>query len=864
MDFHTLSRKQLQSLCKKNKIPANITNLAMADSLTSLPHVEGLDEFLNPTEVDGGATAIRYTVTQMKPESTKVNSRVQRGSRSKNVELEQNSNLIVLLDTPVAAPPPSNRRRKAIPVSNRRKKEVDVVIDDDDDDEDEVQLKDVTKTPAAISRSRSRATGRTVAGGTAYNTRRSMRLLEKNMSNMTLMDKQDMGRNNLEQEMDSVSDQTQHSAETQEVNDAGKTGEFEVPSLENYTELEEVHLVSGIENEAGSDGSSELEIGTLQDALSVEAAKDGNMPFTEQDDDALPVEVSNEADQYVAGLIPMASESNDSVNLKELVECNADNQGSDEYDDNKYKNNETSDGEYFQSFEPMFDAIEKAADEKNLAIPEEVLEHLEEDLEAKAEYLEESMADIDKMDDLEVSAEPSADKSSMDAEIDFLESSLVDVPVHEAEDLIVNPEKLEAEAAFDIPVASCATLDSEMDTTSENPMTVMDFCSESLEADKMYAENVTLESSLFDVVVHQAGDLKVNADNIEVKAQLQDSEEHTFDDCGASSAILAAEMDATFKNSTADVEFCSDSYGDTRSIIDAEKATLEPLLLDAVIPEAGDLKDDYAKLDFKAQAEESEKYSQAEELKDNLEKLDLKAQAEESEEHVLDHESEENPEAEELKDNSEKLYFKAQAEEHALAKESEEHVLDHESEENPEAEELRDNFEKVNFKAPADKSEDHEEAEYLEDNFERMDFKAQAEVSEEIATTKHESSVLAESVSVGPTKEQKIGDIPIQSVVADQLKGESPFPPQSETNEFANAEENKPNANMMKENLSTAELDKKSVRELKKMLKNLTLNGKPNCKSNTTNVVKEVEKKRTALQTLPENLMKNSEAQNDG
>lgn len=39
MDFHTLSRKQLQALCKKNKIPANITNVAMADALAALNQV---------------------------------------------------------------------------------------------------------------------------------------------------------------------------------------------------------------------------------------------------------------------------------------------------------------------------------------------------------------------------------------------------------------------------------------------------------------------------------------------------------------------------------------------------------------------------------------------------------------------------------------------------------------------------------------------------------------------------------------------------------------------------------------------------------------------------------------------------------
>ncbi|KAI3929630.1 hypothetical protein MKX01_025798 [Papaver californicum] len=44
MDFHSLTRRQLQSLCKKNKIPANMTNVAMADALSSLTTVEGIED----------------------------------------------------------------------------------------------------------------------------------------------------------------------------------------------------------------------------------------------------------------------------------------------------------------------------------------------------------------------------------------------------------------------------------------------------------------------------------------------------------------------------------------------------------------------------------------------------------------------------------------------------------------------------------------------------------------------------------------------------------------------------------------------------------------------------------------------------
>ncbi|KAI3919541.1 hypothetical protein MKX01_018364 [Papaver californicum] len=44
MDFHSLARRELQALCKKNKIPANMTNVAMADALSSLTQVDGVED----------------------------------------------------------------------------------------------------------------------------------------------------------------------------------------------------------------------------------------------------------------------------------------------------------------------------------------------------------------------------------------------------------------------------------------------------------------------------------------------------------------------------------------------------------------------------------------------------------------------------------------------------------------------------------------------------------------------------------------------------------------------------------------------------------------------------------------------------
>jgi hypothetical protein len=39
MDFHTLSRPELQVLCKRNNVRANMTNAAMAEALESLDFV---------------------------------------------------------------------------------------------------------------------------------------------------------------------------------------------------------------------------------------------------------------------------------------------------------------------------------------------------------------------------------------------------------------------------------------------------------------------------------------------------------------------------------------------------------------------------------------------------------------------------------------------------------------------------------------------------------------------------------------------------------------------------------------------------------------------------------------------------------
>ncbi|XP_062226603.1 uncharacterized protein LOC133924885 [Phragmites australis] len=45
MDLHALPRRDLQALCKRNGVRANMTNAAMADALRALPTVDGIEEY---------------------------------------------------------------------------------------------------------------------------------------------------------------------------------------------------------------------------------------------------------------------------------------------------------------------------------------------------------------------------------------------------------------------------------------------------------------------------------------------------------------------------------------------------------------------------------------------------------------------------------------------------------------------------------------------------------------------------------------------------------------------------------------------------------------------------------------------------
>lgn len=188
------------------------------------------------------------------------------------------------------------------------------------------------------------------------------------------------------------------------------------------------------------------------------------------------------------------------------------------------------------------------------------------------------------------------------------------------------------------------------------------------------------------------------------------------------------------------------------------------------------------------------------------------------------------------------------------------------------AENQKDASEKLDAEAQAEKSEDPAEG----DNTDAGNaFSSVLDGSKTNSTVDGETDVVSENFVIPKEEsymaeaeiyEQKTVDIVIQPVVSEK----------SETKEFANeiqtvakmtsVEDGMLSAtnDVMKENLKTADdLSKLSLRELKKKLRNV--GGKANRMTHNNDVhMQEVEKKRTALQALPQNLMKTGEAQNDG
>ncbi|KAL5724568.1 hypothetical protein ACHQM5_007809 [Ranunculus cassubicifolius] len=130
MDFHTLSRRELQALCKKNKIPANLTNVAMADSLSNLTKVEGIEELnqlvsQTPQTCKGSlARATKDAVVSMdnEPSSISITTRTRVRTQARGIQEDVNHvSLVNFKESTTAAEtfqtPATRTRRRAVGTS---------------------------------------------------------------------------------------------------------------------------------------------------------------------------------------------------------------------------------------------------------------------------------------------------------------------------------------------------------------------------------------------------------------------------------------------------------------------------------------------------------------------------------------------------------------------------------------------------------------------------------------------------------------------------------------------------------------------------------------------------------------------------
>lgn len=355
MDFHTLSRKELQALCKKNKIPANITNLAMADALSSLPQVEGLDEILNPSEGDFGTPAVQpRTASRTTTQRKTVNRGARVGVAAGDVEQEnKDANVPV---TPAVVP--SSRRRVPV-VSTHRKKEVTGLDDNSDDGKSEVQGKpvDVAKTPAVAPRSRARGAGRSVCNkneipdGTsvqkaAYSTRRSVRLLGKTLSKMSLVETEDTGltkNDDVSEEVSGVSEHIEDSFDT----DNGAISQTESNVVSQITD----------EGEVSSLNKADCEIQSQDSDLEAKVVSE-----TERDaEDMLLVEPAEECSEKVSDVEAAQDPESDA---DDVLQAEPEEEGSEQVNDVEAAHVPSSNLQ--DSFETFVDSKETGSEQPEL------------------------------------------------------------------------------------------------------------------------------------------------------------------------------------------------------------------------------------------------------------------------------------------------------------------------------------------------------------------------------------------------------------------------------------------------------------------------------------------------------------------
>ncbi|KAJ8559782.1 hypothetical protein K7X08_003840 [Anisodus acutangulus] len=256
MDFHSLTRRELQALCKKNKIPANMTNAAMADALQSLEFVDGIEEVLKTCESDvanssmespGKSEAVmsvprtsrrttqRKTVkddSEALQTSTRSRCRT-RGTAVRGVDEVKHD----MIETPAL---PTTRRRAAATTNVRAKLE-SAMKECEPKEKIEEEKKVVPKTPAAALTSQRKEVKAKSSIRQVYSTRRSVRLAGKPMQESSTQDDEKSGTLTF----DAVSEETDESLEVNSKNEELDKSGIDLKAFESLDINNEPDTISG-------------------------------------------------------------------------------------------------------------------------------------------------------------------------------------------------------------------------------------------------------------------------------------------------------------------------------------------------------------------------------------------------------------------------------------------------------------------------------------------------------------------------------------------------------------------------------------------------------------------------------------------
>lgn len=326
----------MQALCKKNKIPANTTNAAMAEALKSLQIVEGIEELMQPSQSEttqssidslegleitspfvpptGGRSTRRRNVLKEELEAVTSVTTTRRTTRRTAAKVSHESQ-VDTLETPALVSQTSRRNGQMASACRKMDSQLKECIEEE-------EKKDVSMTPAPLGVTSRR---RRVEEGTvqkAYSTRRSVRLAEKNVDvlNDVKSEESELFNNELPTTTKDSENQEVNLKEGNEL--SGVTGVDASTNMEeNYENQEKSEVVSAEELDITQEEDS-----CIQFAVEVQPGEEifENIEFPGGEDSVEPVNVSEEVKQSEGSVDVCTSEIETTVQNSEELDIEID------------------------------------------------------------------------------------------------------------------------------------------------------------------------------------------------------------------------------------------------------------------------------------------------------------------------------------------------------------------------------------------------------------------------------------------------------------------------------------------------------------------------------------------------------------